>query len=85
MVRKKDGGWRPCCNFRGGYGSAGSSATTAAISLVTDASAMHVDAVLQQRRRGQPWKLLGFFSQKLSVAESQYSAFDRELCIFGIC
>jgi RNase H-like domain found in reverse transcriptase len=29
--------------------------------------------------RGQPWKPLGFFSQKLSAAESRYSAFDREL------
>jgi RNase H-like domain found in reverse transcriptase/Reverse transcriptase (RNA-dependent DNA polymerase) len=54
-------------------------AATAPISLVTDASATHVGAVLQQRRRGQPWKPLGFFSQKLSAAESRYSAFDREL------
>jgi RNase H-like domain found in reverse transcriptase/Reverse transcriptase (RNA-dependent DNA polymerase) len=54
-------------------------AATAAILLVTDASATHVGAVLQQRRRGQPWKPLGFFSQKLSLAESWYSAFDREL------
>jgi RNase H-like domain found in reverse transcriptase len=54
-------------------------AATSAISLVTDASASHIGAVLQQRWRGQPWRPLGFFSQKLSAAESQYSAFDREL------
>jgi RNase H-like domain found in reverse transcriptase len=54
-------------------------AASAAISLVTDASASHIGAVLQQRRRGQPWRPLGFFSQKWSAAESRYSAFDREL------
>jgi RNase H-like domain found in reverse transcriptase len=47
--------------------------------LVTDASGSHVGAVLQQRCAGQAWRPLGFFSQKLSPAESCYSAFDREL------
>jgi RNase H-like domain found in reverse transcriptase len=47
--------------------------------LVTDASGSQVGAVLQQRYAGQAWCPLGFFSQKLSPAESRYSAFDREL------
>jgi transposase InsO family protein len=54
-------------------------AAAAAVSLVTDASASHVGAVLQQKRPGQGWKPLGFFSQKLSATEQRYSAFDREL------
>jgi transposase InsO family protein len=49
------------------------------ISLVTDASSAAIGAVLQQRRRGGHWRPLGFFSRKLSAAESRYSAFDREL------
>jgi hypothetical protein len=49
------------------------------ISLATDASATHIGAVLQQRRQGGAWKLLGFFSQKLSATEARYSTFDREL------
>ncbi len=36
-------------------------------------------AVVQQRRRGQAWHPLGFFSAQLSKAEINYSAFDREL------
>jgi cleavage and polyadenylation specificity factor subunit 1 len=51
----------------------------AEISLVTDASSAAIGAVLQQRRRGGHWQPLGFFSRKLSAAESHYSAFDREL------
>jgi cleavage and polyadenylation specificity factor subunit 1 len=51
----------------------------AEISLVSDASATHVGAVLQQKRLGQAWRPLGFFSRKLSPAEEKYSAFDREL------
>jgi hypothetical protein len=47
--------------------------------LIPDASGSHVGAVLQQRKAGQAWQPLGFFSQKLSAAESRYSAFDREL------
>jgi hypothetical protein len=54
-------------------------AADAQLALVTDASATHAGPVLQQRRRGQPWRPLGFFSQKLSAAEARYSAFDREL------
>jgi cleavage and polyadenylation specificity factor subunit 1 len=54
-------------------------AADAEISLVTDASSSHIGAALQQKRRGQPWKPLGFFSCKLSAAEERYSAFDREL------
>jgi hypothetical protein len=54
-------------------------AVAAALSLVTDASASHVGTVLQQKRPGQGWKPLGFFSQKLSATEQRYSAFDREL------
>jgi hypothetical protein len=51
----------------------------AELSLVTDASAIHVGAVVQQRRRGQAWRPLGFFSAQLNKAEINYSAFDREL------
>jgi cleavage and polyadenylation specificity factor subunit 1 len=54
-------------------------AAAAELSLVTDASSSHVGAVLQQRRRGQGWQPLGFFSHKLSATEQRYSAFDREL------
>jgi transposase InsO family protein len=54
-------------------------AAGAEISLVTDASATHIGAALQQRRRGGPWKPLGFYSRKLSATEERYSAFDREL------
>jgi RNase H-like domain found in reverse transcriptase len=49
------------------------------LALITDASGSHVGAVLQQSSSGQFWRPLGFFSQKLSPAESRYSAFDREL------
>jgi cleavage and polyadenylation specificity factor subunit 1 len=51
----------------------------AELSLVTDASATHVGAVVQQRRRGQAWRPLGFFSAQLNKAEINYSAFDTEL------
>jgi cleavage and polyadenylation specificity factor subunit 1 len=54
-------------------------AAGAQLALVTDASATHAGAVLQQWRRGQPWQPLGFFSQKLSATETRYSAFDQEL------
>jgi hypothetical protein len=54
-------------------------AAGAEISLVTDASATHVGAVVQQRRRGGAWRPLGFFSAQLNKAEANYSAFDREL------
>jgi Reverse transcriptase (RNA-dependent DNA polymerase)/RNase H-like domain found in reverse transcriptase len=51
----------------------------AELSLVTDASATHAGAVLQQRRQGQQWRPLGFFSVKLDSPQQKYSAFDREL------
>jgi hypothetical protein len=54
-------------------------AAGAEISIVTDASATHVGAVVQQRRRGGAWRPLGFFSAQLNKAEVNYSAFDREL------
>jgi RNase H-like domain found in reverse transcriptase/Integrase zinc binding domain len=49
------------------------------ISLVPDASASHIGAVLKQRRRGQGWRPLAFFSQKLSPTQACYSASDCEL------
>jgi RNase H-like domain found in reverse transcriptase len=50
----------------------------AELSLVTDASATHLGAVLQQKRPGSSWRPLAFFSRKLSDAEQRYSAYDRE-------
>ena len=52
--------------------------SSADVSLVTDASASHVGAVLQQREAGG-WRPLAFFSAKLSPTQQRYSAFDREL------
>jgi len=50
------------------------------ISIMVDASATHVGAVLQQRRQGAHlWDPLGFFSKKLDAAQINYSAFDREM------
>jgi hypothetical protein len=37
----------------------------AQLSLVTDASASHKGAVLQQRQQGAPWHPLGFFLQEV--------------------
>ena len=55
-------------------------AANAELVLVTDASATHVGAALQQRRGGSSsWQPLGFFSHKLDKAQVAYSAFDREL------
>jgi RNase H-like domain found in reverse transcriptase/Integrase zinc binding domain/Integrase core domain len=54
-------------------------ASGAALSLVTDASATHAGAVLQQRCHGEAWRPLGFFSAKLDPPQRNYSAFDREL------
>ncbi len=51
----------------------------AEISLVTDASATHIGAAIQQRRPGQAWLPLGFFSAQLDKAQVNYSTFDREL------
>jgi hypothetical protein len=48
--------------------------------LATDASSSHVGAVLQQAE-SKAWKLLAFFSKKLSPTQQRYSnsTFDREL------
>ncbi len=52
----------------------------AELSVVVDASAMHVGACLQQRLPGRKvWQPLGFFSKKLEAAQQKYSTFDREL------
>jgi hypothetical protein len=59
----------------------------AELSVVVDASAMHVGACLQQQLPGRKdWQPLGFFSKKLEAAQQKYSAFDRELfaCYSGI-
>ncbi len=46
--------------------------------IMTDASELAVEAVLQQFIDGQ-WKSLAYFSKSLKPAETWYSAFDREL------
>ena len=51
---------------------------SAEVSLVTDASATQVGAVLQQREKSS-WRPLAFFSAKLSATQQRHSAFDREL------
>ena len=52
----------------------------AELSLATDASAVAVGAVLQQREPGrEDWRPLVFFSKKLEKAKLNYSTFDREL------
>lgn len=50
----------------------------APISLTVDASNRAVGAQLEQKQ-DQHWVPLAFFSRKLSTAEKNYSAFDREL------
>jgi hypothetical protein len=57
----------------------GHPASGAEISLVTDASATHVGAAIQQQRPGQAWRPLCFFSAQLDKAQVNYSAFDLEL------
>jgi hypothetical protein len=55
-------------------------APDAEISMATDASATHIGVVLQQRCPGtRAWRPLAFYSTKLSPAQLNYSAFDREL------
>jgi hypothetical protein len=49
----------------------------AELSLATDSSATHVDAVIQQKHPGLGWRPLGFFSTQLDKAQANYSAFDR--------
>lgn len=46
--------------------------------ITTDASNVAVGAVLQQFNKGT-WEPIGFYSKKLTPAETKYSAFDREL------
>ena len=48
------------------------------ISLMVNASGSHVSTVLQHFSRSS-WAPLSFFSKKLSLAETRYSSFDREL------
>ncbi|GFX69441.1 uncharacterized protein TNCV_380101 [Trichonephila clavipes] len=48
------------------------------LGLFMDASAHHVGAALMQRVDGN-WKLLAFFKKKLTTAQSQWSAYYREL------
>jgi hypothetical protein len=54
--------------------------STANISIMVDASATHVGAVLQQLKQGAHlWDPSGFFSKKQDAAQTNYSAFDREM------
>ncbi len=50
----------------------------ATLALAVDASDTHVGAALQQLECGA-WRQLAFFSRKLTVTETRYSTFDREL------
>ena len=52
--------------------------TTATTSITVDASDKAVGGQLEQLQTGI-WRLIAFFSRKLSAAERKYSAFDREL------
>lgn len=52
----------------------------AELALQVDASDFSIGGVLHQRMSSRsPWQPLGFFSRKLSAAEKNYSAYDREL------
>ncbi len=51
---------------------------TAELSLATDASDTHIGGVMQ-KKSGNHWRSLGFFSRKLTDTEFHYSTFDREL------
>jgi hypothetical protein len=53
-------------------------APNAELSLATDASDTHIGGVMQ-KKLGDHWRPLGFFSRKLKDTESRYSTFDREL------
>lgn len=48
------------------------------LALVTDASSTAIGAALEQLEDGI-WRPLGFFSRKMSPAETRYSTYDREL------
>jgi hypothetical protein len=50
----------------------------ATLALAVDASDTHVGAALQQLECGA-WRPLALFSRKLTVTETRYSTFDREL------
>lgn len=50
----------------------------APLSLMTDASDSCVGAVLQQWN-GEVWTPLGFYSKKMTITQSKYSTYDREL------
>lgn len=52
--------------------------SSAPLAIVTDASDTSIGSVLQQQVQGH-WQPLGFFSRKLTPAQSKYSAYDREL------
>jgi hypothetical protein len=47
--------------------------------MVTDASATHMEAVIQQKQLWQGWRPLDFFSAQLDKAQVNCSAFDLEL------
>ena len=47
-------------------------------SITSDASDIAIGGQLEQKH-GNTWKPIAFFSRKLSTAEKNYSAFDREL------
>ena len=51
---------------------------TAQLSLTTDASDVALGAALEQKV-DDGWMPLGFFSRKLTSAETRYSTYDREL------
>lgn len=53
-------------------------ATGVPLVLMTDASATHAGASLQQRINDK-WTPLGFFSKALTTAQRMYAAYDREL------
>lgn len=50
----------------------------AELRLSTDASSTSIGAVIEQKN-GTDWQPLGFYSRKLTVAETRYSTYDREL------
>lgn len=52
--------------------------TDAPLAIISDASDFAIGAALQQKI-GDHWEPLGFFSKKLSQAEKNYGAYDREL------
>ena len=53
---------------------------TAMIQLITDASATHIRATLFQKEDyDKGWSPVAFYSKTLSLAERNYSTFDRKL------